>query len=320
MSFEIRAIALAGILALSSTAAQSVSPNAWGHQWRPSTGLGAAHAGFANAPSFRPLRAVGGWRQPGYTQVPRYPSPPQQYGRFGYPDAMPYTPYAATAYAGYGPLPSPLSRLPTPVVPAWGYPFNGMHRAWQPQPPLFARQFAWRPAAQPWLARSLAAAPIPYPASANPAYAQYRRPLAQALMPGSWRPNPRQLVDRTVGHRGQRRAAPWATAPVTPGWHTARLAGFNPPAPWMAERSWRPVRHLPAAWIDQRSWRPVGHPPGAVRQTVAAFRPVTRGRAEANSGGGGTWWAGGARDESPGRVTSYQEADFARSCGWCSGS
>jgi len=232
MRFGIRAAALAGMLVLSGMAAASDKPYALGQQWRslagPEAGQGPSHRHFTNAPVFRPRSAGGANRHLGYAQMPRYPSPSQPGGRLAYRDARAHGPYANPAYAGYGHPPRPMS---APPIPAWGDPPGGLARSWQPPQPQFARRFAWRPAAQPWLVRPTAAAPMRYPVPVNPAYAHYRQPLAPVPM-----------------------------HPLVPGSHTAPFAGFNPAATGMHRGSWRPGGRMPrAAPLDVAAFRPASH-------------------------------------------------------------
>ena len=309
MRFGIRAAALAGMLVLSGMAAASDKPYALGQQWRslagPEAGQGPSHRHFTNAPVFRPRSAGGANRHLGYAQMPRYPSPSQPGGRLAYRDARAHGPYANPAYAGYGHPPRPMS-VPPPMaaIPAWGYPPGGLARSWQPPQPLFARQFAWRPAAQPWLVRSTAAAPIRYPVPVNPAYAHYRQPLAPVPMHGSWRPDARQFAYQAPGYTGQQQSATWAPMhPLVPGSRTARFAGFNPAATGM----------------HRGSWRPGGQMHRAAPLDVAAFRPASHGRSESASGGPAAGGVNRAGDALPGWVTSYQETHYAGPCSWCAG-
>lgn len=112
----------------------------------------------ANLPSFRPRDASPVAYQPRrwdhHEQRPYVPQVPAWTGQAGNPYAG-YQPWAGPgsyAYAGYQPVgyyyaPPPMGGYAAPV---WSQPFNGMTQMWQQQMPLFARQFAWRPADQPW--------------------------------------------------------------------------------------------------------------------------------------------------------------------------
>mgnify|MGYP001822654496 FL=1 len=308
MRFGTGVAAVAGILALSCTAAAWGNPYAVGQQWRPSAGLasgqGPSRPHFANAPAFRPRPPVGGNHHKGYAGMPRYPSPPRG-GRFAYRDARAHQPYANPAYAGYSHPPWPMPVPPTAAPPARGYPPDRLARTWLPSPPLFARQFAWRPAAQPWLMRAPAiAARLPYTVRSNPYDAHYRQPYAVAPKRGRWRPDPRQLVVRVYRYAGQQQSGRWAPRRrVASDPRIVRFAGFNPAANAM----------------HRGSWRPGGQMRGAVPLNVAAFRPVSHGRGESASGVPASEGFHRARDALPGWVTSYQETDYAGACGWCDG-
>ena len=309
MRFGIGVAALAGILALSCTATASGNPYAVGQQWRPSAGLalvqGSSRQHFANVPAFRPLPPVSGNRHSGRAGMSRYPSPPPRGGRFAHRDARAHVPYANPAYAGYSHPPRPMPVPPTAITPAWGYPPDGLARSWQPSPPLFARQFAWRPAVQPRLLPVPATvAWMPYPARLNPHYAHYRQPPAVVPMQGSWRPDPRQFAYQTSAYAGEQRSARWAPRhPVVPGPHVVRFAGFNPTANAM----------------HRGSWRPGGQLRGVAPLNVTAFRPASHGRGESALGAPATGAFHRARDALPGWMTSYQETDYAGACGGCAG-
>ena len=200
-------------------------------------------------------------------------------------------------------------------------PFTGMAQPWrQPPVPLFARQYAWRPAAQPWVVRAPVSPRDDYRVRVAPEYVGYR-PAGPAYAPpaGSWRPPVWQapasrpqlsyqshVVQHPVYAAGQQPA--WSTvrpaAPPVPG---NRVAGPNPVPVGLVGGYWRPHAAAPAA--SRHSGRPF-RPQGYGRSLAAKKEAASRTSQD----------LGFTRDTLPGWVTTYQDSGHESSCGWCYGS
>ena len=304
-------IALSGMILFGSSALPGGEALAFGQQWRPMGGLAAAPARsyprVANIPTFRPPVVA----------ARSYELSSRQRARFA--DTRGARPeYAAAEHAvpsmpqPYG-YPAPYYPPVRPSLPVWAQPFGEMAQAWQ-QVPLFARQFAWRPAEQPWIA----AAPSPQQPRDGVQMAPRMtgfRPTgpAYAATYGSWRPS-----------------APAASSPRGryASQATVYTAARQPALAAQASTGWRSVdpglaSTYRAAAPERGYWRPDTAAAGDVWQVRSAFRPAAYGRGSrvdertASRSDGGI---GFTRDKLPGWVTTYQDADDSGACTWCGGS
>ena len=330
MAFERQLNALGGMVLVGSALFANAEALAFGQQWRPAPGYGAGTVGsinrVANMPSFRPStlarqslpRPYSQIEQRPYRQRSYRPAPQRFAGWQGHPQPRVTNPYALGLH-----LPQPGYFAAAYPPPGWGMPFTGKAQPWgRPPPvPLFARQYAWRPAEQPWVAR----APVPQPeddyrARMAPRFVAYRPAgPAYAPPPGSWRPpvwqapaNRPQLTYRSrvpqhpVYAWGQH-ASLSASRPAASAVQANRVAGPDPVPVGLGGGYWRPHASAPAA-----EWR-TGRP----------FRPKQYGRslaAKQESASRTSQGLGFTRDNLPGWVTTYQDSGYESSCGWCSGS
>ena len=207
-------------------------------------------------------------------------------------------------------------------APGWSAPFAGMMQPWGLQMPMFTRQFAWRQAEQPWLARNA----MPRQAQPRnrvrtvPQTVGFRAPGPRSAVPvaGSWRPQVRPAPAVRPQYAYKKYAARpsidvassrwnFATAPRTahplPG---ARIASVEP----------TPVRAAPGYW------RPQAGAPTTAWRSKKAFRPRAYGRSVADKVdvASGREGSGFTRDHLPGWVTTYQDTTYEGTCSWCSGS
>ncbi len=333
MRLERRFIAVCGIIFIGGTLLAGGPAGAFGQQWRPAQGYGPAtnipYRGGAEIPGFSPhgaarpafARPSVRFRQHGYgrsvrSQMPRRTQPFA--APFGYPPAphgvfpgraYPVMPYAMTApYPGAG----------------WGRPIAPAMPPWRQPMPLVARQFAWRPAPQPWVAQRLP----------DPRVVRYRqpgyniemapsrygfRPTGRVGSPvmGAWRPTPPPVgVTARYPYRGQ---GPQRQAVVAGLQPLFRPGGPSYPAPRIA----MPGRDAPPGAAGRAYWRP-GPAVAAVQyRTASPFRPNRYGRTPLAKRVPGTRDVSGRHSAQvglPGWVTTYQDSDFVDTCGWCSGS
>lgn len=327
MRFSGRLVAICGAMLFCSAMLPVGEALAFGHQWRPAPGFlpaqGQAYRPAANMSGFRPGAAV----RPAYAQPLNrmqqrpYPQrtlqwPIRQQGAYAQGYRMP--PVGSPHAAGFYP---PQWQFAPP-----GYAFQGgvspsasQARIRPGRPPMFAQQYAWRPAGLPWVAQR-----------ARPEWPQQRK-QAQVRMPpqmvgfrpagtgypapaGAWRPAVRpapsmhpqyayQRYDhRAPGYTPDRR--PMFRSGRPPAWPMpdARVASLSP-AP-MAQPYWRPAPAAAAAWHRDTSFRPAAY------GRPMAGGPASRDRDRSTA----------TRDSLPGWVTTYRETDTMGSCGWCSGS
>lgn len=309
MSPGLRTTTLGGILLLSITAFQSEHAIAFGQQWRPMSGLepgpGGAHQRLGPAPAFRPWPAT---RPARYRHMPQQPLAPQPPGWQGWRTSAGPAPQMRHAANGYvrsanRPLPRFNPTMIAATAPARTYPSKGFARASHSPPPLFSRQYAWRPASRPWVARAPAALHMMRPAvGLGASYAAQRLAVSRVPVPGSWRPDigPRHVYPPGA-YTDFRRAHGWPRG-LPPG----QVAGFAGMPPMAAMQ-----RGMPRPGHGFR---------GAGPRAAAAFRPATYGRsnsvARVDSGGRDLRRA---QPVLPGWATTYRETDHAGSCLWCRG-
>lgn len=321
MNIGTQSIALSGIILFGGGLLPGVEAHAFGQQWRPVPG-------YVAMPG-RPLQQAA--RMPAFRPPIAYPAPP----RHAVPDRLPYRPamshprrsFGAAPYGmpqggyqGYG-YPPPTfyagGGMPT-MGPGPGYPFgHQMAPSWQPGPPLFARQYGWRPAGQPWVVREAPRQPTHHRALALRGMTGFRPSgPSYAATAGGWRP--------TGYWPGGPAAGPGRQGP---GYTADRRGGFTPypPAAWRS--GGLPVAHFGAAPAGPApgygAWRPVATAGGDAWRGVAGFRPSDYGRTTprdrrvASHDDGGL---GFTRGQLPGWVTTYGDAADTMSCGWCEGS
>lgn len=323
MNFGKQIIALGGMMIFAGSLLPITEAQAFGQQWRPASGFSSAQPHsfqrVANMPSFRP--------RPGVAAQPNAAAP--RFAQYTAPRYAPYPAYSpgyaspppmVTAY-GYPPQASYYAPAMPPAT-GWPQPFGYMAQSWQQQVPLFVRQFAWRPAGQPWLAAASDTyhQPARYQARMAPQMSGFRPSVPSAVPTyGSWRPAVAAHAPAMVASRyaypapvytGQR--YPASRSYVPPVWSPAgdRVAGYNPAPSGISREYWRPdSAALPGgAWQGANSrFRPAAYGRSGVRDERLAARADDDGSSF-------------ARDRLPGWVTTYQEADFAASCGWCGGS
>lgn len=300
MKFGKQVIAFGGLVFLGSGLAPGGEAFAFGQQWRPEPGFsapqGRIYRQVAKVPAFRPSMppVPQGYRpaEPATAQLAWQRGPRSYPGNYAQPFSIP------VAYPGQR---QPFYPPAMAAVPGWPQPFAHMAPPWQ-QVPMFARQFAWRPASQPWVAvPDSYRQPPRYPVRMAPQFASFRPTApAYAPAPGSWRPaiQTRSAVSaryayQTRGYTAQRQPAFAAAGPA---------AVWNPRAGY-----WRPE-------VAQR---------GSMWQANAAFRPVAYGRSEPRDerlAVRGEPGFGFTQDKLPGWVTTYQDTKFSGSCDWCGGS
>lgn len=304
-------IMLSGLIVFGGSLLPGGDALAYGQQWRPVGGLAVAqtqsrsYPRVANIPTFRPpVSAPRPYHRPSASQGARFADTRGASLRYAASE------YATPRAQGYR---APYYPSASPRVPVWAEPFSEMAQAWQ-QVPLYARQFAWAPAEQPWIAA---------PSPRQPRYGVQMAPRMTGFRPtgpayaatsGSWRPSahaassPRgRYASRAAVYTAGRQPA--LAVQGASGWRSvdSRLAGTDRALPAAARGHWRP--DLAAA--------------GNAWQAGAAFRPAAYGRTSgfddrtASYSGGGN---GFTRDKLPGWVTTYQDTDDGGACTWCGGS
>lgn len=319
-------VALGGVILIGGSLGTADDAHAFGQQWRPTAAYPVAQ-GFidrrvsnrriANVPSFRPHAVA---RQNNYAATPtagryravqrmarnslrqrpmapayRMPAP----APLTYPGGLPGNHYAASGWPG---------------MPMWSDPFGQMVRAWQNPMPVFTRQFAWRPAEQPWRARQTISYARPQysgrPASAV-RYGQqqaYSRPLANRFAQNSWRGQAWRPAARVASNRSYPNAS--------------RLVASYRPSPTNFTQA--PRRGQAAAFVaashQGAHWRPSGAAVAAAYPVDRSFRPATYGKYRLAAARPGNSTASRPADRLPGWVTTYQEPDVTDGCSWCSGS
>lgn len=299
---------------------------AFGQQWRPAPNFLPVQAQVygvgANMPDFRPRAAA----------RPVYGRPYGQMQRRPYPQRIQQWPIAQhAAYAqghrmpAVGPDYSAGYHQPQPRFAPPGYAFRpplAASQTWMPQrrAPMFARQYGWRPAGQPWVARRAR----PGGPQQHMYQAQTRMPLQTAgfrpvgagypVLSGGWRPAARPAPAlhpqyayqgygrRTLGYAAHRQPMFRSAYPRVWPMPDARMATWNPMP--VVQPYWRPA---PA---DAMAWHP-----------DTSFRPAEYGRRLAGDAASPDGEASGfTRENLPGWVTTHKEADILGSCSWCSGS
>lgn len=329
MTFCKQLVAFAGISFFSSAMLPAGEALAFGQQWRPAPGFGPAQMGsytrIANTPNFRPHGAARPTMYRSFSRSQRSYQP-RSYQPRPYQDrlvaAQQHRMYRGAFPPGGGFLPQqPRMTAAGYPAPGWSTPYPQMVQPWGFQIPMFARQFAWRPAEQPWIARN------PMPRQAQP---QYRvrsvpqtvgfRPTGPAAAPvvGSWRPAVRPVPVVRPQHGYQRYAA---RPPITPAgreamFRTAPRDSHPVPGPHFAGLDRAPVQ------VGPGYWRPQAALPAAAWQQHGHFRPQAYGRrvvekAQVASAKAQTRFT---RDNLPGWVTTYQDSGYEGSCSSCSGS
>jgi hypothetical protein len=328
MAFERQLNAFGGMILVGGTLFAHADALAYGQQWRPAPGYAAAAVGsnnrIANMPNFRPHTSARQSRHRPYSRIEQRPyrqrthrPAPQQFtGWQGYP-----LPGAANPYSLGLHLPRPGYFAATYPGPGWGMPFTGTAQPWrQPPAPMFARQYAWRPAQQPWVARAPVSQADDYRVRMAPTFVGYR-PAGPAYAPpaGSWRPpvwqapaarpqlsNQSHVTQHPYYAAGQQGAST-TVRPAVPWVPGSRVAGPNPAPVGLGGGYWRPHAAAPAA-----SRHPGGpfRPHGYGRSLAAKKEAASRTNQE----------LGFTRDNLPGWVTTYQDSGYESSCGWCYGS
>lgn len=274
---------------------------AFGQQWRPSEipvgpGQVRAYAVVAPGATFRPYGVQPRQAQRSAAVAPRLPHPVNRWPGGQHWGGQVSAPAPAQHYppaAGFYPAPLPAAAMPSPIwVQYASVPPVGWN---QPPAPYFARQFAWRPADQPW--------------SAPPGAPAYRTPVSP----------------RTLGFRPAQEISP----PGYGSWRPALSAAQPHALRGTAYTAVQPMfRSMPAAVPVAQVAGPVyraadrwhGGAP-SVRDARIAFRPVAYGRSLASRASDVEQRPGsGLAQQLPGWVTTFQETDQSTNCGWCSGS
>jgi len=328
MTFGKQLIALGGIVFFCGALLPTGEALAFGQQWRPAPGFGAARIGshdrVANTPSFRPHSAARPTIQRSFNRVQQRPY--RQHSYQPWPHQPPF--YAAQRYPAYRGGAAPVGggfypQLPHAQAvgyraPGWSAPFAGMMQPWGLQMPMFTRQFAWRPADQPWRTRNV------MPRYAQPQY-RVRAAVPQqvgfrtgnpAYVPvaGSWRPAVRpQYAYQRYGSRPQVMATG-----LQPGFRAAHSRNYSVPGARRIAGA-DPVP-LQTGWVGH--WRPQAGMPAAAWHTKRSFRPQAYGRsvAEKVDVASRRERSDFTRDNLPGWVTTYQDSGHEDACSWCSGS
>lgn len=294
---------------------------AFGQHWRPAPGFGPAqghnYGGVANMPNFRPRTVA---RSLNYQRFGRVqPRPSLRRGHW-----QPYAPQmgfwpgrpAFDSAPRYAAAPYPPPQLaPMGYLPGgWANRRTGFAPAWQPPTPLFARQYAWRPVGQPWVAQTRPARqPKPrYQVRMAPQMVGFRPTAPGYAAPASgWRPATHPAAGMPQQYGQQRHVY---QAPVRAGSRGLRTGSMRPPG-WPMSGA-RVAGPNPAPVVNGY-WRPGFVVPAAAMPPGVTFRPVAYGRSEAvardRRGSEAT------RDKLPGWVTTYQDTGFDDPCGWCSG-
>lgn len=313
-------LAVGGVILIGSSAMMSSDASAFGQQWRPAAAYPASQAfadrrvtshRIANVPSFRP-RSVS--RDRHYSATPTLNR---------YRAAQRFANVAPARHAYRMPSPVPVAQPVNNYAVAqgwpgmmWSNPFTQMVRAWQAPMPMPSRQFAWRPAEQPWRARQSVSYSWPYQPERPMAAVQYGQQRIHASPSGNrfaqnpyahnrwggqvWRPANRVVSQRAYPND------PRLVAARSPTVQTFVHAPQRPP--------------VGAVNNPRGHWRPAGAAVAAAYPADRGFRPATYGKsrlaaAEAQPS---------ARSQSqklPGWVTTYQEpGGMLDGCYWCSGS
>jgi hypothetical protein len=326
MRFRRQLIAFVGVVALGGTFFTAGDALAFGPQWRPAPGTGPAYGrdygGAANLPSFRPRAVVRPVSYRPYGHIQQRPSRSIAQPR-PYPQRVALAQSGPASYAQPGYAAAYQSRpqfIPAGYAP-WGWAppgAAGFVPAWQPPP--FARQYAWRPAGQPWAVRPMAAAPQRrhHEVWTAPQMARFRPVGPQHLAPaGNWRPWSRPVagVPQQFGVQGHGYRAPGIAGNQRFGFRPARPpvlavpgAQFaGPSAAPMVGGYWRTGSAAPSrSWNPGASFRPLAYGRDPARAAKVAVRD-----GKASRFGTGTL---------PGWVTTYQETEYGGSCSWCNGS
>ena len=313
--------ALGGIILIGSTLVASTDASAFGQQWRPAVTYPAAQTyadrrmtgrRVANVPSFRPRNAP---TQRAYSATPtmnRYRTA-TRIGNTLQPrhvaQVYPMPPLAPPNYPG-----NSYSSQGWPGMSMWPNPFGQMVRAWQHPMPMFGRQFAWRPAEQPWRARQTVSYARPQQIERPAAAARYgqQRPYPQPrghqYAQNTWRGQVWRPAGRAASNRSHANAA--------------RLIAAHRPVPsTFVQWPRRPFANAAIPAMPPRAqWRPDRAVAAAAYPADRGFRPSTYGKgrlAVAETGGKAKMQAS---DRLPGWVTTYQEPADIDACYWCSGS
>ena len=321
MAFERQLTAFGGIVLLGSILYSDGQALAFGQQWRPTPGYGATSPGsfdrVAGTPNFRPRTLAGQAKHRPYGQIPQRRYRPRSYRGLAQPRRLAAlqayrTPQINPPYfTGLYPAHAPAAVFP---VPAWGMPFTPMMQPWGQHRPLFANQYAWRSARQPWITR---VPPMPEPryrARRAPTMVGNRHARARVAPPaGSWRPTP-AMAPRLAQQRrfDQRPFRAGGATTLRAGQSAAqtlpdtRVAGLNPAS----------------AGTQHRSWRPHAGPTVSPVRREQPFRPRNYGRSlgAAKALAGRDQEAVYTRNGLPGWVTTYEDSLAGGSCSWCSDS
>lgn len=225
----------------------------------------------------------------------------------GAPYGVPQSPYRGFGYAPQ--VQHFAGEMPVTAPPA-AYPPGSM-------PPLFARQFAWRPAEQPWVVPVYQGRQAYYPAPVAPPTIGFYPAGPFYGAAGTWPPRihgpsypaypaypmPGQVPVYAVQQR------PYFVPGGVAAWRSTGVpvAGVNSAPAGPGRGDWRPVA---AAGGDWRSGRP-GFRPAAYGRS-----PQRDARLVSHTGEG----FGITRDKLPGWVTTYEDTADLGSCGWCDGS
>ena len=275
--------------------------HAFGQQWRPTV----AHAPtqstryrrVANVPSFRPHATA---PSPRYSAPRAVSTPPVMQPMVA---MRPMTPpaYSRPVYprAGYG-TPNMWS-----AMPMWSNPFTQMAQAWQYPMPMHPRQYAWRPAEQPWLSQRV-----------RPEMRRDR--YINPTPPVDYRSRSRLSAVSGIGRAPVWRETRWsaASARIAP-WRPA-LATYRSVPGRFDQRRPVPASQMAAAGMQRGYWRP---DQGALAKRIAGsnnFRPVAYGRAPAIERLSSRQRV--ADRQLPGWVTTYRDAGDPLACDWCGGS
>lgn len=329
MTFGKHLIAFGGFVFMSGVMLPAEEAWAFGQQWRPAAGLGSVPTGsyerIANMPSFRPHSAARPAIHRSFSRAQQRP-----YSHAAYRTRPHQRPFYATqhgpAYRGVMPVgagfyPQPLHAMTnTYPVPGWSAPFAGMMQPWGLRMPMFARQFAWRQAEQPWLARDATPRQV-QPRNrvrAVPHTVGFRAPDTRSAVPvaGSWRPAVRP--------------APAVRPQYAYKWYAARPSIDVPGSRSGFTAAPRKAQPLPGARIASAEttpagsgyWRPQAGAPTTAWRSKSAFRPRAYGRSVAEKVDVASAREGSrfTHDQLPGWVTTYQDTTYEGACSWCSGS
>ena len=300
-------VALSAMMVVGGAFLPMSQAQAFGQQWRPTV----AHAPtqtanfrrVANVPSFRPRVSAASPRYRASRSVKRSqplmqpmvamrPMAPPAYRQPAYPQPA----YQHTGYAA----PNVWS-----AMPMWSNPFTQMAQAWQYPMPIYPRQFAWRPAEQPWISQRM------WPQQRHDRYTRrapvvdYRARRSLSAVNGSGRaPAWREMRPAVANSRFA------AAGPA--------LASYRPVPGRFVQRRQAPAPQIAAADVQRGNWRPDrAAAPGQIAQ-AGDFRPATYGRTP--SSGRMPMQQRVATRQLPGWVTTHRDTDDLLTCDWCSGS